>query len=387
MMREVNILKASVHEHTENGEDRLNWRYQDKSYNESYKQWRKRNKDSAGFYFAENPNQLTYQDGVGFIKDIPEVHEATALRRTISVLGAVLLFRVFFDVFSVYLLPKLLGAMGFDISYDIFTGRLYGSENLLITIKFITEALSVMIPAVMLMAGFKLPFKVMLPMKIGNKPMFKACVPAAVLVGGACCCMSEILRRVFQMTDTSLQTKFPTTGFGWAYVIITHIIIIPVISELCSGGIILQLMRQFGDGVALVLTSFITAAFCYDYSQFLFYFTAVIIIRYFTIRTGSVLAGALMRLALSVYTFGLLMIRYKTEEIYGRVFRILYLFAAIVIGLVFIIRFLYRHSDCFGVTLKSRYMTFGKKMMWIITSVPVILWITAALIVTMLNSI
>lgn len=380
-------MKASVHEHTENGEDRLNWRYQDKSYNESYKQWRKRNKDSAGFYFAENPNQLTYQDGVGFIKDVPEVHEATALRRTISVLGAVLLFRVFFDVFSVYLLPKLLGAMGFDISYDIFTGRLYGSESLLITIRFITEALSVMIPAVMLMAGFKLPFKVMLPMKIGNKPMFKACVPAAVLVGGACCCMSEILRRVFQMTDTSLQTKFPTTGFGWAYVIITHIIIIPVISELCSGGIILQLMRQFGDGVALVLTSFITAAFCYDYSQFLFYFTAVIIIRYFTIRTGSVLAGALMRLTLSVYTFGLLMIRYKTEEIYGRVFRILYLFAAIVIGLVFIIRFLYRHSDCFGVTMKSRYMTFGKKMMWIITSVPVILWITAALIVTMLNSI
>ena len=67
-------MKASVHEHTESGEDRLNWRYQDKAYNESYKQWRKRNKDSAGFYFAENPNQLTYQDGVGFIKAAHEVH-------------------------------------------------------------------------------------------------------------------------------------------------------------------------------------------------------------------------------------------------------------------------------------------------------------------------
>ncbi|MDE6596215.1 MAG: hypothetical protein K2K44_09425, partial [Oscillospiraceae bacterium] len=303
----------------------------------------------------------------------------------LSVLGSVLLFRVFFDVFSVYLLPKLLNAIGFDVSYDIFTGRLYGSENLLITIKFITEALSVMIPAVMLMAGFKLPFKVMLPMKSGNKPMFKACIPAVVLVGGVCCCMSEVFRRVFQMTDTSLQTKFPTTGFGWVYVIITHILIIPVISELCSGGIILQLMRQFGDGVALVLTSFITAMFCYDISQFLFYFAAVIIIRYFTIRTGSVLAGALMRLALSVYTFGLLLIRYKTEEIYGRAFSILYLFATLIAGLVFTVRFLYRHSDCFGVTIKSRYMLFGKKMIWIITSVPVILWITASLIITMLN--
>lgn len=378
-------MKASVHEHTENGEDRLKWRYQDKSYNESYKQWRKRNKDSAGFYFAENPNQLTYQDGVGFIKDAPEVHEAKALRRTLTVLGAVLLFRVFFDAFSVYILPKLLSAMGFDISYDVFTGRLYGSESLLITITFITEALSVMIPAVMLMAGFKLPFKVMLPMRIGNKPMFQACVPAAILISGVCCCMSEVLRRVFQMTDMSLQTNFPTTGFGWTYVIITHIIIIPVISELCSGGIILQLMRQFGDGVALVLTSFISAAFCYDFSQFLFYFAAVITIRYFTIRTGSVLAGTVMRLTLSVYTFGLLFIRYNTEEISGRIFSVLYLFVTLILGIVFTVRFLYRHSDCFGVTMKSRYMSFGKKIILIITSIPIILWITAALIITMLN--
>ena len=376
-------MKASVHENTENGEDRLKWRYQDKSYNESYKQWRKRNKDSAGFYFAENPNQLTYQDGVGFIKDAPEVHEEKAMRRTLAVLGAVLLFRVFFDAFSIYILPELLGAMGFDISYDVFTKRLYGSESLLITIKFLTEAFSVIIPTLMLAAGFKLPFKVMLPMRTGNKHMFKVCVPAAVLIGGVCCCLSEVLRRVFQMPDMSLQTQFPTTGFGWAYVIITHIILIPVISELCSGGIVLQLMRQFGDGVALVLTSFITAAFCYDFSQFLFYFTAAMTIRYFTIRTGSVLSGTVMRLVLSVYTFGLLLIRYSRGSIFG----ILYLLVTLVFGLVFTIRFLYRHSDSFGVTMKSRYASFGKKMMWIITSVPVILWITAALIVTMLNSI
>lgn len=380
-------MKTSVRENTENGEDRLNWRYQDKSYNESYKQWRKRNKDSAGFYFAENPNQLTYQDGVGFIKDAPEAHEAKALRRTLVVLGSVLLFRVFFDAFSIYILPRLLGAMGFDISYDIFTNRLYGSENLLITVKFITEALSVTIPAVMLMAGFKLPFKVMLPMRVGNKPMFKACVPAAILIGGVCCCMSEVFRRVFQITDTSVQTKFPATGFGWTYVIVTHIIIIPIISELCSGGIILQLMRQFGDGVAIVLTSFISAAFSYDFSQFLFYFAAVIMIRYFTIRTGSVLAGAVMRLTLSVYAFGLLIIRYLTYENCGMTLCIFYLLVTIVIGLVFTIRFLYRHSDCFGIAMKSRYMPFSKKMMWITTSIPVILWITAALIITMLNSI
>lgn len=380
-------MKASVHEHTEGGEDRLNWRYQDKSYNESYKQWRKRNKDSAGFYFAENPNRLTYQDGVGFIKDAPEAHEAKALRRTLTVLVSVLLFRVFFDAFSVYVLPKLLSAAGINISYDLFTNKLYGNENLLITIKFITETLSVMIPAVMLVAGFKMPFKVMLPMRTSNKPMFKACVPAALLIGGVFCCMSEVFQRLFQITPASDRIRLPETGFGWTYFIVTQIIIIPVISELCSGGIILQLMRQFGDGIALVMTSLITAVFCYDIPQFLFYFAAAMVIRYFTVRTGSVLAGALMRLTLSVYNFGLFFVGYKTWESHGRTFCTLYLFVTLIIGIVFTIRFLYRHSDCFGITMRSRYMPFGKKIMWIITSIPVILWITASLIITLLNSI
>lgn len=381
----MNILKASVHEHTENGEDRLSWRYQDKFYNESYKQWRKRNKDAAGFYFAENPNQLTYQDGVGFIKDVPEAHEAKALRKSLAVLGAVLLFRVFFDAFSIYVLPTLLGALGFDISYDIFTGRRYGSENLLITVRFITEGLSVVIPAVMLAAAFKLPFKVMLPIKTSNKPMFRACIPAAALIGGVCCCMSEVFRRVFQMSDQFENMNLPSTGFGWAYIIITQVIIVPVISELCSGGIILQLMRQFGDGVALILTSFISAVFCYDIMQFLFYFAATLAIRYFTVRTGSVLSGAVMRLTVSVYLFFLFLIKYSAAESHGRTLCVLYLFATLVAAVVFTIRFLYIHSDSFGLTIRSKYMPFGKKMMWIITSIPIILWITAALIITLLN--
>lgn len=380
-------MRSSVHENSENGEDRLKWRYQDKAYNESYKQWRKRNKDAAGFYFAENPNQLTYQDGVGFIKDAPEAHEAKALRRTLLTLGTVLLFRVFFDAFSIYFLPGILGAAGLNISCDIFTGRLYGSEMLLITIKFVTEALSVAIPALVIAAYFKLPFRVMLPMKIGNKPMFGICVPAAMLIGGVCCCMSVIFQRLFQTAPSLDSTDLPKTVPGWIYVIITHIIVIPVISELCSGGIILQLMRQFGDGIALIVTSFITAAFSYNLSQFLFYFTAAITIRYFTIRTGTVLAGAVMRLTLSLYNFGVFFIRLKTSADSGRTFVILYFFITLIVGLVFTVNFLYRHSDCFSITMKSKYMSFGKKMMWIVTSIPIILWITAVLIITMLNTI
>lgn len=380
-------MKAGANENRENGEYRLNLRYQDKAYNESYKQWRKRNKDSAGFYFAENPDELTYQDGVGFIKDAPEAHEAKALRRTLTVLGSVLLFRVLFDAFSIYLLPGLLKAAGLDISYDIFANRMYGSDTMLITTRFVTEALSVVLPALILEMYFKLPLKVILPMRAVNKPMSKACFPAALLISGVCCAMAAAFQRVFRISSLFDSAKLPVTSFGWIYSFMTYIVVIPVISELCSGGVILQLMRQFGDGIALVLTSFITAVFCYDVAQFLFYFTAAIMIRYFTVRTGSVLVGAVMRLTVSLYSFLLFLINFNTRERFGYTFVFLFLFVTLLTGLIFTIRFLYRYSDCFGVTMKPRYMTFRRKIMWITASVPVILWFTAALIITMMNAV
>ena len=99
----------------ETGEDRLNWRYQDKQYNESFKKWRKQKQDSVGFYFVEKPDRLTYQDGVGFINDYPEAREAKTFRRVLNILGLVLLYRVTVDILFIYFFPPIMEKMGMNL--------------------------------------------------------------------------------------------------------------------------------------------------------------------------------------------------------------------------------------------------------------------------------
>lgn len=370
-----------------NGEDRLKWRYQDKEYNESYKKWRKNNKDAAGFYFDESPDRLTYRDGFGFIKDSAEAHEANALRQVLKVLGTLLLLRSFFDALVTYLLPYILRLLGADISYDIFINKLYGSEFLIITETFVTDTLSVMLPAAFIKIYFKLPLKVMLPMKIVNKPMFGAAVPFALLISSVCCSMLMIFAAVFRTTVNSSLPPIPDSPKMLIYLALTHVIIVPAVSELCSGGAVMQLVRQFGDDFALLITGIITAAFSYDIMQFFFYFTVAVSIRYFTIRSGSLLTGVIMRLTVSAYSFILCCINFNPDIPNRRHLIVTYLLVTLLLGIIFAIRFLYLRSDCFGLVIRSRFMPFGKKMRCMLTSIPIILWLSAVLIMFMLRAV
>lgn len=371
----------------DNGGDRMKLRYQDKAYNESYRQWRKKNKNAAVFYFDENPGQLTYREGFGFIDNSAEAHQARALKQALFILGAVLLARSFFDIFTVYFLPGILQKLGADISYDLFTNKLYGSELLIITETFLADAVSVILPVIFIAAYFKLPVGVMAPMKITNKPMFGAAVPFAVLISGVSCSMLAIFSSVYRVSVNSVLPAIPRSPGLLAYLILTHVVIVPVVSEFCSGGAVLQFMRQFGDDFALVVTSFITAAFSYDIMQFLFYFTVAISIRYFTIRTGSLLTGMIMRLTVSVYSFILYFISFSPETDNRRLFVMLYILITLAFGIIFAVYFLYRRSDCFNLVIRSRIMPFKKKMRCALTSVTIIIWFAAVLIMMMMRAV
>lgn len=371
----------------ENVEDKLKLRYQDKAYNESYKRWRRENKDAAGFfYFDESPGQLTYREGFGFIKDSAEARQSKALKQALFILGAILLARSFFDAFSVYFLPGILRALGADITYDVFTNKLYGNVFLIITETFIKDVISVALPVVFIAARFKLPFRVMMPMKITNKAMFGAAVPFAVLIAGVSCAMVAVFASIYRTTVNSALPPIPDTPGMFAYLLVTNVILVPVISEMCSGGAMLQFLRQFGDDFALIATSFITAAFSYDVMQFCFYFTIAVSIRYFTIRSGSLLTGMLMRLTVSFYSFFLYFIAFRLETEHRRVFVICYMILTLTFGILYAAVFLHRHSDCFNLVIRSRLMPLGRKIRCTLTSVTVIIWFAVVIIMTMMRA-
>ncbi len=365
-------------------DDKLNIKYQDREYNESYKKWRRENKDSLGFFFVEKPDRLTYRDGVGFINDHPEIHEERSIRRAINILGGILLFRVLFDIFTTYILTYLLEKTGADIRYDLFDKKFYGDETLIINLQFIMNIMAMIIPVGFLAGYLHMPLNVMLPMKINNKPMFAFSVPFMLLICGVCSSMSMIYEHILSALniDTSRTLFFPDDAKGMIFMAAANIIIIPAISELCTRGVILQFTRQFGDGIAIIITSLITSAMCYDITQFCFIFIASVAIGYFTIRTGSVITAVVMRITMNFFSYLLYYFDYIRDS---DIFIMIVVFAAIIIGFVSTVMFFYRHSESFGMKITSRYMTYEKKMLAFFTSAPIIIWMTLDFIVTLMN--
>ena len=381
-------MKTDLQEKTlETGEDRLRWRYQDKAYNEIYKQWRKKNQDSIGFYCAEDSSKVTYQDGVGLIKDFPETHEKHALEKVLDLVGRCMLFCVVCDVFSTYFLPEILDRLGFDIQYDFFMNKLYGNSYLVMTVDFLKIFFPRLIISIFFVMSIKLPFKVILPMKVTNKHMFRICVPAMLLTSGVCCLMAMLSTSLFSAYHMKPKyfVEMPQSVPQAIYLIVTQIIIISIVREFFCRGMMLQLIRQFGDELAIIITSFVMASACYDISRFFYSFIGGVVIGYFTIRTGSVLTAVIMKFTYLGFTYAVSFIYYKVDPVYGNIIIMLFLLAAILIGLIFVIRFLYLHSDQFGMTMKNRYMSLGKKMLLALTNIPVIMWLTSTIIVTVLS--
>ncbi len=370
----------------DSNEDRTNWKYQDKEYNESFKEWRKQKQNSIGFYFVEKPNQLTYQDKVGFIHDYPEARENHAFRRVMTVLGFILIYKVLFDIFSTYLLPVFLELMGLDIHTAFFSGERHGNETLIIVLDIITQVIGRILPIAILVKHMQMPFSVMFPLKITNKPMFRFGIPAVLLVTAVCSMMSYFYEEILSLIniDTSRSFMVPTQLENLPLFLV-QMIIVAIVSELCTHGVFLQFTRQFGDGTALIVTSIIYSVCTYDITRMPFAFVTTMVIGYFTIRTGSVITAVTMRIAQRFFVYTLYFLDYVVDDSYSITLTAMLFFAAIIIGLAGSIHFFCNHSDRFGITLKDRYMSASSKVLCAASCIPLIVWFTLSFVMTILN--
>lgn len=368
-------------------DDRLNWRYQDKTYNEMFKAWRKQRKDTVGFYYVSNPNELTYLDGYGFVTDYPEAAERNALRKVMNIVGMTMILLGVIDIFYKYAVPDLLAAFGADIYFDRYTKIFYGNEWLILFIDTFFSIIKRLIPLAYIYKKLKMPIKVMIPTKITNKTLFKYAVPVMLLAVGLCSAASGIYGEMLSFLRIQPEKLFydPESKAVLVLFLIVHVIIIPIISEIHTRGALLQLLRQFGDGFAILFTALLTALISYNINSFCFIFITSVIIGYFTVRTGSVITAVLMRITVHAISYGIYMIdEMVNEDIQGLVI-MLVLFVTIGAGLVCFIRLLCKHSDCFGLNFKSRYLGFSDKCGIIASSVPVVAGFTIIIIHTIMN--
>lgn len=364
----------------------------DKEFAKNYRKWRSENSNPYGFFYSGAESEYTYRDGISFTGNTPELTEAAALfnvNRLVSIVATI--YFVMLAAFPLLLPGFLSEAFGVDIGYDAVSGSFYGSSKAIIIFQYVTAIIEKILPMIIIYKTAKMPFKVMLPTRISNKPLFGISVPAILLIAAVGTMMMMPTRMI--MTAVGVDMKnIPQTfevmdsAVCTALSIILTVIVEPLFTELIIHGAILQLLRQFGDGYALVITSIITAICSEDIRTALFYFVFSAVIGYFTLRTGSVITAVIMRSAINMFFAAQSVSNLASAPNTAMLLNLCFVLLCLVIGMVTVITFLIKNNHKISLPLKETYLSEYEKLMCFLTDPLVIMLISAAFSVMILTA-
>ncbi|MDR0903603.1 MAG: CPBP family intramembrane metalloprotease [Ruminococcus sp.] len=297
-----------------NRDARLKIRRQSESFNRAYSQWRKDNDGDLGFY----PEQSVYSFTNTNIGSVPlsKRSETAVYKRVIAFLGKIILTLAAFILLFETIIPFLIGRFSEKLVFDFYNGMLYGSNgeftSLLLSIIDVILCFGLIIFTGVLV--LKIPANVTFPLSISSKRMFFTGIAAAAALSAINVCYRKLFGVPEFFFDTSAEGFFtPQTIIR----IVMYAVIIPILCELAFRGVLLQLLRQFGDVSAVITSAFLsTVTVCavinsditglhgeafpiYVVMMFPLWFLAAICFGYFTFASGSVITPILMSVVIS----------------------------------------------------------------------------------------
>lgn len=254
-------------------------------------------KDSGLYEYYSNhmseldPNSYTYVAGFGFAPTAMPSYERQLIRAYSSAIGAALVLFV------------LSGGVFYQIAYTLFmeTAKNFFGNSSYQTITIVSElagaasyTLSLLIPTMLYCRRIRIPSQHAFPMKRPNPSLALASIPILLMVTvvGSYCAQS--LNMVFGMMGVMPVSPnlLPPRGiFAFAVFFISYTILPAVLEEMLFRGAIMQSLRRFGDGFALMVSSLLFALVHGNLVQAPMAFLSGLALGYFALRTGSLRTG------------------------------------------------------------------------------------------------
>lgn len=349
-------------------------RQQDAKYNAIYRKWRSDKSNKYTFYFSDGRREHQYSEGQGFVDENPYAVEYRAFRNTID-LTAVILISYTLITFMMKLLFSDFptgGLFGLVLTKD---GFFVGKGLAPVAASYLFNILGKLLPVCIALVAARIPVRVIMPLKITNKPLFSCCVPFAMMTFSAITVLHalEALILPSQVLKSQIGEWYAEGTANAVLMGLLYMVVIPVVSEIVHRGVFLQLYRQFGDGFALIMTCLI-AAMTNMYGNFLYTMVYSAVIGYFTLKTGSILTAVVMRIIITGSHFGLMLYQYHSPSGYpvGAVVLMLLFGAAGIIGTI---RFLLKYSRNISLPVSNLYITDTQKAATVILRPGMILWL------------
>lgn len=248
--------------------DEFDYSTQNETYNENYRNWRKRKNNKYSFDFKKNERERVYVDGRGFIDSSYEFVEKSVLSKISHTLGMAALMWIVLDDVVLKIIIFLLDYLGFDIHTGFSGERVYGGCHEVVLTLIVFDVLKVIIPMIYLHSKFKVPKKVEVMGNMNNPSALVGAIAATLLVCVIATIPSAYSTEVGEVvsffganrTDVSIWNQSEFILYT-----IVYVLIMPILTQLLFCGAAFAVLRQFGDIFAILVTSVSAAALTQDF--------------------------------------------------------------------------------------------------------------------------
>lgn len=250
--------------------------------------------NNPNFDSCQRHPEYTYIHGIGFSPLLGVMREKRAIRRCANAVGGVLLAYLLMS----YVFPNLLVGV-LTMMFPQMRG-FYLPDTVYELITMGTTILSLCVPFLVYAMCIRIPLRTALPLKA---PEFSIVLPAVFICIGASMVASfgsSVLQTMLSWLGIYAPGnlgEMPASGGGATLLYLINATLLPAfLEEFVFRGILMQSLRRFGDGFAVVVSAVIFSAAHGNLMVFPIAFVVGMCMGYFVIRTGSLWTGIIVHL-------------------------------------------------------------------------------------------
>ena len=363
----------------------VHYRRQTPAYTEAYRKWRSDEKNAFAYNFVEDTREHTYRNGSGFIQRHPSLAEKKSIYRNMNLLGIILIGVLVWDALGVYLFVQVTRLFGSGVRYDHWNGLSLASDGYRLACLTAVMGVELLLPIVALKRFLKLPGEVLFPTKICNPAMHGMALPLAVI-------LFVTLHRVSELYG-GLLNKAGLEMRGWAFFIpdslpleiasaLLQVVLLSALWEVFIHGAVMQSLRQFGDGFALVVSSAIFTLLCHDGTRLFYCAIMSLIIGYYVLCTGSLRTGILMRTLIMAGEYIVYRVEYALRPEEAGLYVTALQFILIAAGLAALFIYCRDKQKMLSFAMPKTYVSVREKILCSLNTLPVMLWIILVILLS-----
>ncbi len=251
-----------------------------------------RNPRGLSYNSPPDADSYTYVDGRGFAPTPPVITERRLLQWCSNGIGFSILFYIIFS----FTLPNMVLGI-----FRIFNPYLHVHSDGTVYSPLITEIvelvsgnLALLLPFLLLAFVHRAPFHEMLPFRAFRAsitlPSLFIALAVSVIGYAASTAISTFLS-LFGVIPIMADFSFPEEPAAAFLFLLNVAVLAPLAEEIVFRGIILNMLRRFGDCFALLISSLLFAFVHMNLVQIPNAFIMGLVIGYFTLCTGSLWTG------------------------------------------------------------------------------------------------